>query len=211
MGTLIADIGNTHIHIYDGLSVEHLPHLEAIAKYKEYYLVYICVKSSLLETLIGIKNWQNISAFLKIEGEYKTMGIDRKALCLSRDDGVFIDAGSAITVDVVKDGIYRGGFILAGIQATLKSYRDISPALDSKLNKQVNLNTLPKSTQDGISYGIIASIKAIIEQHIDNEVCYFTGGDGLFLSQFFENAIYDETLIFEGIQKVIKETKLCKI
>jgi type III pantothenate kinase len=204
---LLADIGNTHFHIYDGLSVVHLPHQEAIAKYKDKKLGYISVNQKLSKKLSKIKKWRNLGEKLFIKGEYPTMGIDRKALCLAKKNGIFIDAGSAITVDMVQDGEYKGGFILPGIRAYLKSYQSISPALKSDLNPNISLKQLPNTTKDGISYGIIASIKALISNHKHHASLYFTGGDGEFLSSFFKDAIYDETLLFKGILKGLKRYK----
>jgi len=103
---LLADIGNTHFHIYDGQKIEHLPHEEALVKYSSRYLSYICVKQELLERLKENSLWTNIAKDLYLEGMYETMGIDRRALCLSRPSGIFVDAGSAITVDVVEDAVY---------------------------------------------------------------------------------------------------------
>ncbi|RUM69670.1 MAG: pantothenate kinase, partial [Sulfurovum sp.] len=127
---LLADIGNTHFHIYDGREVEHLSHEDAIERYAHIPMQYISVKHSLGEKIEHIKAWEDISSQLYIDGEYKTMGVDRKALCLSHESGVFIDAGSAITVDVVEKGRYMGGFILPGLKAYLESYKAISPVLD---------------------------------------------------------------------------------
>jgi type III pantothenate kinase len=206
---LLADIGNTHFHIYDGKTVVHLNYKEAIAKYRHSSLLYISVNASLDKEIKEIKLWKNISKMMLIEGEYGTMGVDRKALCLSHADGVFVDAGSAITVDIVEEGRYQGGFILLGLQASLQAYASISSALDTRLNKKLSLDALPRTTKDGISYGIIASIKSLIEIHSNNKALYFTGGDALFLSKFFENALYDDTLVFQGIEKVIKELKIC--
>jgi type III pantothenate kinase len=200
---LLADIGNTHFHIYDGEKVEHLSYEDAIERYKDKELLYISVKHQLLDKIAHIKTWKNISSLMKIEGEYETMGVDRKAFCLSHDDGVFIDAGSAITVDVVEEGVYQGGFILPGVQAYLGSYRGISSVLDSALDKSLSLESLPKTTKEQISYGIIASIKALIDTHRVDKKLYFTGGDGQFLSTYFDNAIYDEMLVFNGMQKAI--------
>ena len=157
---LLADIGNTHVHILD-------------------------------------------NGKMVLQGAYETMGADRKALCLSHRDAIFVDAGSAITVDVVTNGIYQGGFILPGINAYLDSYRRISPALDIQINQSVALDKLPLTTKDGISYGIIASIKALIDQHRDDQPLYFTGGDGQFLSHFFEDAIFDERLVFDGMYNAL--------
>ena len=206
---LLADIGNSYFHIYNGSSVEHLSYDDAIRKYGNERLFYISVKQQLDSTIENIASWKNISAQMKLEGAYDTMGVDRKALCLSHDDGVFVDAGSAITVDIMEDGHYRGGFIYPGVKAMIDAYRAISPALETKLNENVSLDRLPTTTKDGISYGIIASIKALIDKHSHGRKLYFTGGDGKFLSSFFEEATYDEMLVFNGMLKVMKGSERC--
>lgn len=206
---LLADIGNTHFHIYNEEKVEHLAYAVAIEKYCETPLCYISVKHDLDEKITQILNWQNISERIAIDNEYETMGVDRKALCLSHDDGIFIDAGSAITVDVLEGGKYMGGFILPGVRAYLASYKSISPALDTTLDEAFNLTHLPRTTKEQISYGIIASIKALIEMHSKDKKLYLAGGDGKFLSTFFDDAHYDETLVFQGMMKTIKDKKIC--
>lgn len=205
---VLADIGNTYFHIYDGQHIEHLLYDEAIEKYQNSEVMYISVKHQLSDTIATIEKWTNISSFMKIEGEYETMGIDRKALCLSHKAGIFVDAGSAITVDVVEDGKYMGGFILPGLQAYLESYRRISPALDTALIKGLSLERLPTTTKEQISYGIIASIKALIDKQGHTGELYFTGGDGQVLSGFFDTAIYDEMLVFKGMQNALKHADI---
>ena len=200
---LLADIGNTHFHIYNGTSIEHLSYEDAISKYANKTLQYICVNAKIEEKLSQIEVWENISNIVTIEGEYDTMGVDRKALCLAHKEGLFIDAGSAITVDVVQGGVYKGGFILPGLKAYSDAYKNISSVLDYDLNQTLSLRHLPNTTKDGISYGIIASIKALIDKHSKGHTLYFTGGDGKFLANFFEEAIYDETLVFLGMQKAL--------
>ena len=176
---------------------------DAIAKYSKEALYYISVKEELDSTIKNIAPWKNISGYIKLEGAYSTMGVDRQALCLSHKDGVFVDAGSAITVDVMKDGIYQGGYIFPGIKAMLESYKSISPVLDTDLNEMISLEQLPTTTKDGISYGIIASIKALIDKHAQMHKLYFTGGDGKFLSSFFKEAVYDEMLVFDGMRNAL--------
>ena len=200
---LLADIGNTRIHIYNGEEVVHLTHDEAIEQYKNQKLKYITVKHELKERLLSLENWENISSLMKIENQYETMGIDRKALCLSHRDGIFVSAGSAITVDVVEAGIYKGGFLLPGLKAYVAAYANISPALETKLNLNISLDTLPQTTKDGISFGIIASIKLLIEKYQLDKKLYISGGDGKFLSSFFENAVFDEMLIFQGMKNAL--------
>ncbi|SFV53716.1 Pantothenate kinase type III, CoaX-like [hydrothermal vent metagenome] len=198
---LLADIGNTRIHIYNGKEVIHLSHKEAIEQYADKKLKYITVKHQLKEQLNSLKNWTDISDQIRIKNEYETMGIDRKALCLSHPNGIFVSAGSAITVDLVEEGVYMGGFLLLGLRAYIEAYATISPALKIELDREIVLDRLPVGTREGISYGILNSIKTIIDKHKNRKQLYITGGDGKFLSSFFEEAIFDERLIFLGMQR----------
>ncbi len=204
---MLADIGNTHIHLFDGKDVLHLPHKEAIEKYAQRPIRYITVNQALEAQIIRETNWRNISASITLEGAYDTMGVDRRALCLSYPDGLFVDAGSAITVDVMEKGVYLGGFILPGIQAQLKSYAHISPVLECELERNISLESLPRTTKAGVSYGIIASIKAIIELHCKERQIYFTGGDGALLSSFFEGSVFDEALLFRGMLSALAKNR----
>ena len=63
---LLADIGNTRIHIYNGKEVIHLSHQEAIREYRDQELRYITVKQQLKEQLNSLKNWEDISDKIKI-------------------------------------------------------------------------------------------------------------------------------------------------
>jgi type III pantothenate kinase len=201
---LLADIGNTRIHIYDGKKVVHLSHEEAIREYRDKNLKYITVKHQLKEKLETLEKWENISGLMQIENQYETMGIDRRAICLSHRNGIFMSAGSAITVDVVEQGKYVGGFLLPGLKAYVYAYGSISPALVTEINSEISLDVLPTTTRDGISFGIIASIKALVEKHQQDKRLYISGGDGAFLSTFFDNAEFDETLIFQGMKNALR-------
>ena len=206
---LLADIGNTHFHIYNGTFVEHLSYEDAIAKYSQTALSYISVNHALNHTIESIALWKNISKAIQLHGAYETMGVDRKALCLSHEEGVFVDAGSAITVDVMQEGQYRGGFIVPGVRAMLQAYAQISGVLTTEFNANVSLEHLPMTTKDGISYGIIAPIKTLIDRYREGKKLYITGGDGKLLSHFFQDAVSDEALVFYGMQKAIKELQIC--
>jgi len=106
---LLADIGNTHLHLYDGRDVTHLFHREALEKYAEEPLRYISVKHSMEKMIVTETNWRDISSLVVLEGAYDTMGVDRRALCLSHRNGLFVDAGSAITVDLMEGGSIGAG------------------------------------------------------------------------------------------------------
>ena len=204
---LLADIGNSRVHIYDGKEVVHLLPDEAIVKFGTKKINYISVNTPLEARIKAETVWTNVSDKVYIPGEYETMGVDRRALCLSHDNGLFIDAGSAITVDVVERGVYKGGYIFPGLSAMLGSYRQISDVLDVTLERSLDLTRLPLTTKEQISYGIIASIKALIEKHRENKPLYFTGGDGDFLAGFFQDAIYDEALVFHGMKRALRASE----
>jgi len=208
--TFLADIGNTHFHIYDGRQVEHLSYHDAIDKYRGKPLRYISVKSQIEKQIGGVEGWENVSALIRLPGSYETMGVDRKALCLSHDNGIFVDAGSAITVDLMEQGEYKGGYIFPGIKAMLESYARISPALETTLDEKIDLARLPLTTKEQISYGIIASIKTLIEKHQKKQPLYITGGDGRLLAGFFKDAIYDETLVFKGMIDALQASEELK-
>ena len=194
---ILADIGNTSTKIYENGRILNMDHEEALKAYKKNTVYYISVKQDLA---VDNSNWIDISGQIELDSAYSGMGLDRKALCAGVDEGVLVDAGSAITVDVMQAGVHLGGYILPGLQAYQNCYKQISPALDVQINPNMTMNSLPQNTADAISYGIIASIKSVLADTIRGNV-YFTGGDGKFLSKHFDNSIYDATLIFKGMMK----------
>ncbi|MCB4747724.1 MAG: type III pantothenate kinase [Sulfurovum sp.] len=208
MQIYLADIGNTHFHIYDGSKVVHLNHHDAIKQYQNKPLRYISVNSHIEEQISCIKGWENVSSLIQLPGEYATMGVDRKALCLSHNDGLFVDAGSAITIDVVEQGFYKGGCIFPGIKAILQCYGNISPILDVSFEEKLDLTRLPLTTKEQINYGIIAPIKILIEKYQQNKQIYIIGGDRKLLSHFIKDAVYDEALVFKGIMYALLGTRV---
>lgn len=201
---MLADIGNTHIHIYDGSQLLHLSHSRAISLYAKESICYISVNEGLYDEISTKTRWIDISPYITLDGAYEGMGIDRQALCLSHNNGIFIDAGSAITIDIMDGGLYQGGFIILGLATMIEGYGQISKALSTTINREISIDKLPKTTRDGITYGIIAPIISIIKEHQNGKPIYFTGGDGKLLSSFIDGAIYDEQILFRGVEKALK-------
>ena len=137
------------------------------------------------------------------------MGIDRQTLLLSREDGIYIDAGSAITIDKKLNSKFVGGTILPGIWKVKECYADISPVLKIDDLAKISIDKLPtNSTKMSISYGIISPIVSLVKYINSEELpIYCCGGDGKLISNYIEKAVYIEDLIFEGIKKVIKESR----
>lgn len=206
---ILCDIGNSFLHFYykgriwkeksDNLSI----------KKKDIVIYYISVnEKSEKKLLYSHKRCINIETLVNIYTPYKGLGIDRKTACRAIDEGIIIDAGSAITVDIVQEGLHLGGYILPGITRYIQFYKEISKNLDKELNFGVDLTNTPQNTRDAISYGILKSLLLMIQHTSGSKRIYFTGGDGKYFSKFFENSIFDNTLIFKGMLRTLRDNNL---
>ncbi|MDF1876955.1 type III pantothenate kinase [Sulfurimonas sp. SAG-AH-194-L11] len=200
---LLCDIGNTSYHFLDE-SDEYkrsvgVFHPETI-KEKVYY---ISVNSSVNSKLALLDNWIDLSSFVNRDSYYETMGIDRIVACEAVNNGIIIDAGSAITVDVVRESTFEGGFIYPGVNAMQKTYKDISPALDYAFNFSLNPNSLAKNSQDAISYGYLKLLYSEVLSH--KLPIILTGGDADKLQALFINATINPHLLFNAMHKIIEK------
>ncbi|TLD97513.1 type III pantothenate kinase [Helicobacter jaachi] len=203
---LLCDVGNTFLHFYHkGRIWKEKPY--ALTKKKENLpIYYISVNERFERCLLASHPYCiNVGEYIELDTPYEGLGIDRKAACKAISDGVIIDAGSAITADIMHEGIHMGGYIMPGLAAYKKMCADISPALNKELEPGVNLYELPKNTTDALSFGAIKSVILMIKNTSRTKKLYFTGGDGKFFARFFENAIYDNTLVFKGMQKALEK------
>ena len=157
--------------------------------------------------LQNLPKFVNLEPYFELDTIYEGLGIDRIASCYAIKNGLIIDAGSAITIDVMMNSMHLGGAIIPGISHVLKACEAISPRLKISLNSQVSLDALPQKTADAVSYGVIKPILLLIESMANGSKIYFTGGDGEFLSRFFADSIYDRMLVFRGMQKLIEQKK----
>lgn len=203
---ILCDIGNTNATFFDGRKIWNL----SIDKFNTYEpkekIYYINVNEKVAQKLSN-PLFINIEPYIKLNSTYIGLGVDRAAACYAINNGLIVDAGSAITLDLMANGCHIGGFIMPGITTTLSSLKNISPRLDIPLNSQVDLECLPQRTQDAISYGVIKPIVNLINDFASGKSIYFTGGDGEFLSRFFSQSLYNRMLIFRGMQRAINENK----
>ena len=199
---ILCDVGNTSYHFLDGKK-DYKEGTETFNPESIKGIVYyICVNPQIKPVLEALDNWIDISKDVCMIHYYKTMGIDRIVACEAINDGVIIDAGSAITVDVVSDGVFKGGFIYPGVNAMKKTYTDISTALDYPFNYELDIDSLPKNSRDSISYGYLKTLHSEVVSH--NKDIYLTGGDSDKIAKIFPNAKINKTLIFDGMKKIIK-------
>ena len=194
---ILADIGNTYFHIKD----KHIYDLKIPKKFDD-KVYYISVNEKKENEFLALNpDAVNLKNFVIFKTNYKNLGIDRIMACKSIKNGVVIDAGSAITVDVMKDGVHQGGIIMPGIFAFKEAFVKISKVLDMKIEK-FDFKRLPQNTNEALLYGSVGAVLKIIKSF--EGPYYFTGGDGEFLSSFV-NGVYIKDLVFRGMQKTIKE------
>ncbi len=208
---ILLDAGNTRAHIRQDGRIEHVRLDEAVRRYHARQVAYINVNPHNDDLLSAVAGWEDLAPRLHIPGEYEGMGVDRKALCLAHPEGIFVDAGSAITVDRVVEGVYRGGFILPGLHACRRMYAGISPVLDQELDHDIDLHTLPRSTRGSVSFGTLAPMVAVIEEFRDDLPLYLTGGDGPILAKHLSDAVYDEGLVFRGMMNALRSNEEVEI
>ena len=203
---LLCDIGNSNVDFYhDGkIWSQSLEEFKEFNPKEEVY--FISVNDSITKEL-G-KNYINIETWFDFDTIYQGIGVDRVAACYTIQNGIVVDAGSAITVDVMSGGLHMGGYILPGINSYEACYASISKRLDKRIDPNVLLDALPQKTEDAISYGAIKPIIMILEHTCRDKTVYFMGGDGKYFSKFFKKSIYDRSLIFRGMQKAIENKKI---
>ncbi|MCR4941543.1 MAG: type III pantothenate kinase [Campylobacter sp.] len=199
---ILCDIGNTNATFCIDGKISRVSIDKFNTKSSE-QVYFINVNENLKHKLANAKNFTDLEPFFTLDTVYEGLGVDRIAACYGINDGVIVDAGSAITVDIMSNGMHLGGYILPGIAAQLKLYAQISPRLNIALNSQIKLNELPQKTRDAVSYGIIKPIVCVLSNIVKSKNIYFTGGDGEFLSKFFDNCVYDKMLIFRSMQRLI--------
>lgn len=203
---LLCDIGNTSFHFHSDTKnyKENVTNFDASGVKDIVY--YICVNPQVTETLKELSNWENLAESIDMTNYYETMGVDRVVACEAIDNGLIIDAGSAITVDVVKNGVFEGGFIYPGFNAMQDTYSAISSRLKYPFNFDLDLEVLPKNSQDAISYGFLKTLHCEVIRHgLD---IYITGGDAELFAKIFPLAKVDELLIFKGMKKILKSSHL---
>jgi type III pantothenate kinase len=202
---ILCDIGNTHFHF--NKNGRFFDEIDCSIKKEKVYFISVNDKKT-KELLKKNPKSVDLSNFINLNISYENLGIDRIMACKSIDHGVVIDAGSAITIDIISDNIHLGGYILPGIYALNQAYKNISVKLDFTFNMQIDVNILPTTTIEAISFGGIGMILSMIEKVSKNNKIYFTGGDGAYLSKFFNNSVYIKDLVFRGMQQTIKENNL---
>lgn len=201
----LIDIGNTNIKTYHDKKIE-VQKADENVKFPSEKFYYICVNSAYHDRLKKLPQAMNLAEHITLKTAYQGLGIDRQIVCKAVKTGVIVDAGSAITVDIMIAGVHQGGFIMPGVASFEQSFATISDALVYTLDENINLDLLPQNTKEALSFATFQAIVGAIEKVRGDLPLYLCGGDGAKLLHFFDDAQYHDTLVFEGMKEVIKES-----
>ncbi len=172
------------------------------------------------EALYSITNLQAQIAkssqhYQKLLNGYKfpeQMGIDRWLAMIAlwhqhKKGFIVVDAGSALTLDVVDNrGVHLGGHIIPGLSMQKKMLKQETDRVSFNTNTEYLAQKLGKSTSEAVNYGCIASLSSYVSSMYvqyssgSEYPLYLTGGDASTLSQQLEIESYPvPNLVLAGL------------
>jgi type III pantothenate kinase len=197
---VLIDIGNTNYHVMYKGKIKSSENIEMF----DDKVFYISVNRHKEQKLLSLNpHAVNLKEYVDFNTEYKGLGIDRIMACKSVSDGVVVDAGSAVTIDVMENGVHKGGIITLGLYAFKRAFGTISEVLTYEY-KHIT-EKIPLNTEDALNYGSLGAVLCLVENIAGDKKVYLTGGDGKFLSRFIKNSEYIPDLVFRGMIKTIEE------
>ena len=146
----------------------------------------------------------------------ETLGVDRLAAAVAAvqvmgcRNCVIVDFGSAITIDFVKDGIYRGGNISPGVEMRFRALHDYTKRLP-KCQPTDEVLEMGRTTSQAIEQGVMQGIENEIRGYIE-AFCkknakisiIFAGGDAIFFDKRIKNAIFAKCdLVITGLNRIL--------
>jgi len=207
---ILCDIGNSTYHFLENeksfkLSIEdELPDLQV---QENIYFISVNENAS-KKLLVKYPYAINIQKYFNFKTQYSnTLGFDRIVSCAYVSNSIIVDCGSAITVDIIKDSVHLGGFIMPGLDALKNTYAKISSKLEFNFENSINLDKIPLNTNDAINYSIINMIILPIKdiQNKYNLGITFTGENSKYIIKHFTNSVFNENLIFDSMKNAIEE------
>lgn len=236
---LIADIGNNSAKFFlfqDNRLILHTRRTDnfhtLIKEWNDAYEIDKAIVSSVIDLSDEQKKafdslacpiiWFDNSVKTPLKIDYNTpntLGSDRLAAAVGAWNEkqecnlLIIDAGSAITYDVVeKNGIYRGGNIAPGIRMRLRALHEYTGRLPI-IEKEGEVPLLGKETETAIRSGVIKGICYEIDgfinefsQRFGDVYAFLTGGDENSLKNHIKSRIFvDKFLVAKGLNRILNE------
>ena len=146
-----------------------------------------------------------------------TLGVDRLAAAVAAvevlgcRDCLVVDFGTAITIDLVEGGIYRGGNISPGVRTRFRALHDYTGRLPECLPTDEVCeygSTTSQAIEQGVMQGITYEVEGYISHFSARNVkisLIFTGGDAKFFVKRIKNAIFANCeLVICGLNRILE-------
>lgn len=146
----------------------------------------------------------------------QTLGVDRLAaavgaVSLVGENCLIVDFGSAITIDLVEGGVFRGGNISPGVAMRFRALHDYTQRLPV-CEPTDDILALGRTTSEAIVQGVMQGITNEIEGYISYFYAknvklslIFTGGDAKRFVKRIKNAIFAKyDLVICGLNRILE-------
>lgn len=150
-------------------------------------------------------------------GSPETLGVDRLAAAVGaqslygRRNMLIVDFGTAVTVDLVTDGVFRGGNISLGVGARFRALHEYTSSLPlcGPTDEEQEFGT---TTRTAVEQGVMTGLAYEIEGYIadfgaryENLCTIFTGGDAIFFVKRIKNTIFaNRDLTLVGLNGILE-------
>ncbi|ALO15306.1 Type III pantothenate kinase [Salinivirga cyanobacteriivorans] len=233
---LIIDAGNTRVKIYP--TQDDKVGTPAVFSSSDDRFIQAHIKSKdflhCIVSNVGSKSplWYDVlsvakGAFIELNGhtpipvksQYRTpetLGYDRIANVVGADflfpgqNILAIDAGTALTYDLVSNSVYLGGAIAPGMQLrfdALHQHTSRLPSLKYMPDYEVPGKTTKDSILNGVVEGIVNEIKGTIntyKKEYSDLITVITGGDADIFAKMIKNGIFAEPyLLAKGLNRIL--------
>ena len=147
----------------------------------------------------------------------QSLGADRIAaavgvICeMGINDALIVDMGSAITYDIVENGVFKGGNISLGVAMRFRALHEFTASLP--LCEKVEPNggfgsSTNEAIEQGVMQGVLHEIEGYAERVLaenDKKSIIFCGGDAESFVNRIKSAIFaPRKLMFTGLNRILE-------
>lgn len=207
MRLVTIDNGNTHPHVAffsNGVLQEVLPLDKYTPAPGDYILISSVGPAITIKPSFDLKSKRSKTHFFDMKVNYaETLGDDRMIAGyavykkLKKDEKVLlIDAGTFITIDLITNDGFQGGYIFPGIRRFLKTYSESAqlPTLSKDQLFQGN-DELPHTTNDAILKACELYLKSSVEEVVRKtspDRIVLTGGSAMEIKNLISSEVQIE-------------------
>ena len=204
---IIADVTHRHTAIHQAIVASTRANAAQVAKMIEEYVERVVVFNP-ATTPIPIGNSYHTP---------ETLGADRLAAAVGvaalypERDAMIVDFGTAITIDYVTGGVFRGGNISPGVTTRFRALADYTASLPLCTATEEVLE-YGRTTREAIEQGVMRGVEQEIRGYVEDfllksckNCTIFTGGDAKYFVKRIKNAIFAdcEPVIF-GLNRILE-------